>query len=111
MGYIERISDAEVKEQRIDECFLSKHNDSALWQPGTDIHESWWARLVVEEVYWFGGFGDRARIGWLPIEEWRGVTEKEVQEYRMIGEDGYREWAEREGKWIVEAEGQNSGEL
>ncbi len=46
--------------------------------------------MVVEEFYWFGGFGDRAYIGWIPIEEWRGVTEEEVANARLVGEKGYK---------------------
>lgn len=42
-------------------------------------------------MYFFGGFGDRARIGWIPIDTWRGITQKEVAEYRMPGEKGYKE--------------------
>ena len=45
---------------------------------------------MVEEFYWFGGFGDRAYIGWIPIEEWRGVTEEEVAIARLVGEKGYK---------------------
>ena len=45
---------------------------------------------MVEEFYWFGGFGDRAYIGWIPIEEWRGVTEEEVANARLVGEKGYK---------------------
>ena len=44
---------------------------------------------MVEGVYWFGGFGDRARIGWIPIEEWKGVTDAEIGSARLAGEEGF----------------------
>lgn len=53
-------------------------------------------RLVVEEVYWIGGFGDRAYIGWIPKDEWNGVTKEEIESIRLPGEKkgwgGWREW-------------------
>ena len=97
VGYLERIGEEEVQGQGIRDCFLGTHPEAAIWEPGTDIHESWWGRLVVREVYFFGGFGDRARIGWLPLEEWEGVTEKEVEDYRLVGEDGYEQWLAKGG--------------
>ena len=88
-GYIESIPEHEVQEYAIRECFLGRHEE-VIWTPGNDIHESWWGRIVVQGVYWFGGFGDRARIGWIPIEEWRGVSEWEIASARLPGEMGYR---------------------
>ena len=41
----------------------------------------------MEEVYWIGGFGDRAYIGWIPVDVWRGVTQKEVDQCRLVGEE------------------------
>jgi len=90
IGHIEPLSEPEVKEHNIKSCFLQTHSDAEIWSPGNDIHESWWGKLVVEEFYWFGGFGDRAYIGWIPIEEWRGVTEEEVANARLVGEKGYK---------------------
>ena len=98
-GHLEPIPKAELVQQLIPACFLKAHPDSILWQPGNDIHSSGYRRLVVEHVYWFGGFGDRARIGWLPIEEWRNVTMEEIEECRLPGEKKssglgrwWREW-------------------
>lgn len=98
-GRLEPIDLNDVHSAAIPACFLKKHPDSFLWQPGNDIHSSKYVRFVVEEVYWFGGFGDRARIGWLPIEEWRNVTSKEIEEMRLPGEKKrkatqtwWREW-------------------
>ncbi|RMY73819.1 hypothetical protein D0864_10143 [Hortaea werneckii] len=85
-GYLEPIPAGDLARHLVPACFMRTHPDSALWQPGNDIHSSQYVRFVVEHVYWFGGFGDRARIQWLPVEEWRGVTREEVEECRLPGE-------------------------
>lgn len=90
-GYLEPISLKDLATKLVPACFLKAHPDSILWQPGNDIHTSEYMRFVVEHVYWFGGFGDRARIGWLPIAEWRNVTMDEVAACRLPGEKGYEE--------------------
>jgi len=89
LGYMERIPQDEVENAQVETCFLDKHPDAELWIPGNDIHESWWGRLVVEGVYFFGGFGDRAFIGWIPVEIWRGVEQWEVEGCKLVGEDGW----------------------
>ena len=94
-GRLEPISKSDLKQAKIAACFLKKHPDSILWQPGNDIHTSQYVRFVVEHFYWFGGFGDRARIGWIPVEEWRNVTMEEVEAMRLPGEkkkSGWRQW-------------------
>lgn len=48
--------------------------------------------MVVREIYWIGGFGDRAFIGWIPEGVWSGVSEDEVAKARLIGEDGYEKY-------------------
>ncbi|KAK3363500.1 pyridoxamine 5'-phosphate oxidase-domain-containing protein [Lasiosphaeria hispida] len=68
-------------------CFTAVHPDARYWLPGNRIHESHFVRLVVEQVYWIGGFGDRAFIGWIPVDEWRSVTEEEWQAVRLPGEE------------------------
>ena len=95
-GHLEPISTTDLARQLVPACFLKTHPDSIYWQPGNEIsHQSEYMRFVVEEVYWFGGFGDRARIGWLPIEEWRGVTSEEIEKCRLPGEK------KKEGGWKV----------
>ena len=89
IGRIEALSRAEIEENQIESCFLKLHPDAHAWTPGNPIHESWWARLVVEEIYWIGGFGDRAYIGWIPVSEWRSVTNEEVSGTRLVGERDY----------------------
>ncbi|KAI4092889.1 MAG: hypothetical protein LQ344_003254 [Seirophora lacunosa] len=90
VGHIEPVPASEARQNGIDRCFFKRHPDAVAWKPGNTIHESWWARLVVEQIYWIGGFGDRAYIGWIPVEEWRGVTREEVEATRLIGEHGYK---------------------
>lgn len=85
-GYLERMSKEDIKDAEVEKCFTKYHPEAKIWSPGNDIHESWWARLVVKEVYWFGGFGDRAWIGWLDPKEWAGVTEEEIEAIRLPGE-------------------------
>ncbi|KAL8657238.1 MAG: hypothetical protein Q9226_002114 [Calogaya cf. arnoldii] len=93
LGYIESVPASEISRYQMDRCFFDKHPDAVAWKPGNAIHQSWWARLVVQQVYWIGGFGDRAYIGWIPVEEWRGVSQEEVKNARLAGEHGYEKAA------------------
>jgi len=94
LGYLETIPEAEVESLGLRECFTKVHRDAKYWLPGNSIHHSEWKRLVVQQIYWVGGFGDRAYIGWIPIEEWRSVTRKEWEGIRLQGEKkGWKEWA------------------
>ncbi|KAL7947924.1 pyridoxamine 5'-phosphate oxidase domain-containing protein [Trichoderma barbatum] len=94
IGYLEPIN-PDVKEAvRLASCYTSKHTDAKYWLPGNPIHASEWARLVVTQVYWIGGFGDRAYIGWIPIDEWKKVTKQEWQSIQLPGEKkGWSEWS------------------
>jgi len=93
LGYLEKIEKKEVESQDLGNCFVKTHKDAKYWLPGNSIHESEWVRLVVQEIYWIGGFGDRAYIGWIPAEEWRNVTRKEWETIRLPGEKpGWKEW-------------------
>jgi len=97
VGTLEKLSEPEIKAQSIKACFTKYHPDSIIWQPGNDIHESEWVRLVVKEVYWFGGFGDRAYIGWIPLETWQDISEEEIDSARLPGE-GKSMWNKLFGK-------------
>lgn len=94
VGHLEELNQAEAESLGVAKCFVKHHPDAAAWLPGNKIHESKWVRLVVEEVYWIGGFGDRAYIGWIPLEEWKGVTKDEVEKCRLPGETkkGWNSW-------------------
>ncbi|KAH8811478.1 pyridoxamine 5'-phosphate oxidase-domain-containing protein [Xylogone sp. PMI_703] len=92
-GRLEKVEEEEAKSS-LAKCFTKVHPDAKYWLPGNDIHESEWVRLVVEDIYFFGGFGDRAYIGWIPIEEWNKVTREEWEDIRLPGEKkGWKEWA------------------
>ena len=85
---MEALEEEEVERFNVSGCFLERHPDAEAWTPGNPIHRSYWSRLVVEEVYWIGGFGDRAYIGWIPVEEWRKITQGQVEAARLVGERG-----------------------
>lgn len=94
MGHLEPIEPSTPEAVRLAACFVAKHPDAKYWLPGNPIHSSYWARLVVEQVFWVGGFGDRAYIGWIPIEEWRAVTGEEWGAISLPGEkEGWHEWS------------------
>ena len=56
VGFIEPIPTSEVLSHDVEACFLDRHPDAEAWLPGNKIHQSWWGRLVVKEVYWFFSF-------------------------------------------------------
>ncbi|KAI1098627.1 pyridoxamine 5'-phosphate oxidase-domain-containing protein [Jackrogersella minutella] len=92
LGYIEKIDPASTK--ALSSCYVDTHPDSKYWLPGNKIHESEFVRLVVTQIYWIGGFGDRAYIGWIPVDEWKNVTRKEWEGVRLPGEKkGWNEWS------------------
>ncbi|KAK1053193.1 hypothetical protein LTR12_003784 [Friedmanniomyces endolithicus] len=111
-GRLEPIPVKDLAVNLIPACFMHAHPDSLLWQPGNDIHTSEYMRFVVEHIYWFGGFGDRARIGWLPVEEWRNVTREEVEAMSLPGEKGWRERGVRsqDGPGMVQDDEEVEGE-
>lgn len=98
MGEIERIEGGDG-DKGLRECFVKAHPDARYWLPGNRIHEAHFVRLVVRAVYWVGGFGDRAYIGWIGAEEWTGVKRAEWEGVRLPGEEeGWGEWSLREGE-------------
>jgi hypothetical protein len=94
-GYLEKIDEDLVEKLQLTECFTHVHPDARLWLPGNAIHETEWVRLVVQDVYWIGGFGDRNYIGWIPAKEWRNVTQEEYEGIRLPGENR----RSRESSW------------
>lgn len=97
-GYLERMSGEDVEKGEVAKCFTRYHPEAQIWLPGNDIHESHWSRLVVTELYWFGGFGDRAYIGWLNPAEWKNVSESEIEKIRLPGEQE-ASWWNWLGRW------------
>jgi hypothetical protein len=86
IGHLEEIDTDSIDVARLKLCYAKTHPDSPLWMPGSKIHVSYWARMVVEEIYWLGGFGDRAYIGWIPLDDFQSVTEDEITKLRLPGE-------------------------
>ncbi|KAL4805796.1 pyridoxamine 5'-phosphate oxidase-domain-containing protein [Aspergillus unguis] len=81
-GYIEAFDTpipAET-EKALKECYVDKHPDSEVWLPGRpgSPHSSFWARMVVTQVYWIGGFGGLQKIGWMDVDEFKGIRRKGV---------------------------------
>ncbi|KAH6607176.1 fmn-binding split barrel-related [Trichoderma cornu-damae] len=94
IGHLEPIQPDIKEAARLAACYTTKHADAKYWLPGNPIHTSEWARLVVTQVYWIGGFGDRAYIGWIPVEQWKKVTKEEWQHVQLPGEKkGWSEWS------------------
>ncbi|KAJ4298551.1 hypothetical protein N0V88_003581 [Collariella sp. IMI 366227] len=101
LGYLQPIPSGDDRSTPIGaalaQCYVNSHPDAKYWLPGNRIHDAHFVRLVVEQVYWVGGFGDRAFIGWIPVEEWRNVTRKDWEKVQLPGEKkGWKEWATNE---------------
>lgn len=99
LGHVEKIPDGDNLRTgqpgaKLASCFVKTHPDARYWLPGSRVHESHFVRLVVDQIYWVGGFGDRAFIGWIPVEEWNKVTREEWEDIRLPGEKkGWKEWS------------------
>ncbi|KAA8900025.1 pyridoxamine 5'-phosphate oxidase-domain-containing protein, partial [Sphaerosporella brunnea] len=79
IGKLVKIPDEdETEKERVKRCFVKRHPDAMRWTPGNKIHDSFWVRFEVEKVYWVGGFGNVAYIGWIPIELYHGVEPGEA---------------------------------
>ena len=52
----------------ISECFFLKHPTARRWEVSSDFR---FYRLVVEKLYYDGGFGDEHFTGWIEGEEYR----------------------------------------
>lgn len=75
-GYLDTLPDlSDAAAASLEKCFLRSHPDAKYWLPGTpgSPHASFWARLVVTQAYWIGGFGDVQQIGWMNVTEWKGI--------------------------------------
>ncbi|KAH0609674.1 uncharacterized protein H6S33_013160 [Morchella sextelata] len=76
----EKVPRGSEEADRLKACFTSVHKDARIWAPGNKIHESDWVTFEVETVYWIGGFGNVAYIGYIPVEMWESVTLQEIEE-------------------------------
>lgn len=66
MGKLENVTfENPIDQLKLEACFLKRHPDAKAWLPRNKItpHKSHWAKLVVDEVYMIGGFGNLAYIG------------------------------------------------
>ncbi|GAM37712.1 hypothetical protein TCE0_024r07845 [Talaromyces pinophilus] len=92
LGYVERLDLSSLKKEGFEECFFATHPDAKVWAPGNpdSPHSGFWARMVVTQVYWIGGFGDLQQIGWMNITDWKGVGKYESDE--SIGDGSGRGW-------------------
>ncbi|KAL4794907.1 pyridoxamine 5'-phosphate oxidase-domain-containing protein [Aspergillus venezuelensis] len=79
-GYIEEFEKpiSLRTERALRECYTEKHPDSQVWLPGRpgSPHSSFWAKMVVTDIYWIGGFGGFQQIGWMKLDEWKGIRRK-----------------------------------
>ncbi|CAN6659901.1 hypothetical protein TRVA0_032S00210 [Trichomonascus vanleenenianus] len=84
----------EEEQERLARCFLAVHPDAKWWLPGSDaVHDSFWVKFVPEKIHYIGGFGDRAFIGDIPVEEYqesapdrKGFKHQEKKKKRDLGE-------------------------
>ncbi|KAJ6020401.1 FMN-binding split barrel-like protein [Penicillium herquei] len=75
-GYLDPLPGlSDYNTAELEQCFLKSHPDAKVWLPGASgsPHSSFWARMVVTQAYWIGGFGDVQQIGWIDINEWKGI--------------------------------------
>ncbi|KAL1965244.1 hypothetical protein VTN77DRAFT_5998 [Rasamsonia byssochlamydoides] len=80
LGYVERFPTpiADATKQALESCFLASHPDAEAWLPGNpdSPHAGFWAKMIVTQAYWIGGFGDLQQIGWINMTEWRGIRKE-----------------------------------
>jgi hypothetical protein len=75
-GYLDPLPELSASASAsLEKCFLERHPDAKVWLPGVSgsPHASFWARMVVTQAYWIGGFGDVQQIGWMNVTEWKGI--------------------------------------
>ncbi|KAI1852025.1 hypothetical protein JX265_008170 [Neoarthrinium moseri] len=96
IGYLEKVPTTPF----LSGCFVKAHPDAKYWLPGNRIHESEFVRLVVQQIYWIGGFGDRAYIGWLDPADWKNITREDWENVKLPGEKkGWKEWSIAAEDW------------
>ncbi|KAJ5166112.1 uncharacterized protein N7482_004893 [Penicillium canariense] len=91
-GYLDTLPElSDAATATLEKCFLQSHQDAKVWLPSTpgSPHASFWARLVVTQAYWIGGFGDVQQIGWMNVTEWKGIRRHGSVAGVGDGRDGY----------------------
>ncbi|GAA5822124.1 hypothetical protein JCM11251_004865 [Rhodosporidiobolus azoricus] len=84
-GAIERV-EGEEELEKCKKAYLEAHPDARGWIPPNGPHSAFYARLRINKVYDFGGFGDVSWIGWIPMDLYRSSgskmrSEKEVHKH------------------------------
>lgn len=101
LGYIETVPQSvpKGKRQALESCFLAAHPDAEAWLPEDpeSPHAGFWAKMIVTQVHWIGGFGDTQQIGWINMTEWKGIRKRDSlpgigdgrgwDDVRLVGED------------------------
>ncbi|EEP79624.1 predicted protein [Uncinocarpus reesii 1704] len=77
LGWLEPLPTTlpETTKIAVEKCFLGAHPEARHWLPDDPeaAHRGYWAKLVVQKVLWIGGYGDRAKIGWLNPRTWTSI--------------------------------------
>ncbi|KAF8540250.1 pyridoxamine 5'-phosphate oxidase-domain-containing protein [Trichophaea hybrida] len=98
IGTLSTVPPDSPEAERVKKCFTLRHPDARLWAPGNKFHGTYWVRFEVKSVYWIGGFGGIAYIGWIPTEVYRKVKLPFEEVQRTIeGESGGGEKEEKMG--------------
>ncbi|GAA5879574.1 hypothetical protein JCM1840_003321 [Sporobolomyces johnsonii] len=74
-GTLERVQgDDEIEQCK--QAYLEAHPDARGWIPPNGPHDAFYARMRINQVYAFDGFGDVAYIGWIPLDLYRASGSK-----------------------------------
>ncbi|BGP47174.1 hypothetical protein JCM10450v2_003026 [Rhodotorula kratochvilovae] len=85
-GTIERV-EGDDELAKCKKAYLEAHPDSRGWIGAEGPHSNFFARLRINKVYAFNGFGDVAYIGWVPLDLYRASGAKMRSE-----KEAHRDW-------------------
>ncbi|GAA5889681.1 hypothetical protein JCM8208_001095 [Rhodotorula glutinis] len=85
-GTLERVED-ENEAERCHQAYLAAHPDARGWIGAGGPHSNFFARMRVNKVYAFNGFGDVAYIGWVPLDLYRESGAK-----MRSAKEAHRDW-------------------
>ncbi|KAK4056597.1 hypothetical protein OIO90_002445 [Microbotryomycetes sp. JL221] len=74
-GSLEVVPYNEDVYKSLTQSYELSHPDARGWDKG-QAHRVFFARFRVNKVYSFGGFGDVAYIGWIPLDEYRAAGKR-----------------------------------